>query len=82
VHKKLGSESVKKVKQKVGLVGLNWGKHKRQVTKQSRSNRKAKKDTQKQSNACTWVKPSNTNRGNSIWFKEYNENKYANEERW
>jgi hypothetical protein len=46
MRKKLGSESVKKVKQNVGLVGLNWAKHKRQVTKQSRSNSKSQK-TQK-----------------------------------
>jgi hypothetical protein len=57
----------------MGLVGLNWAKHTRQVTKQSRSNSKAENDEQ-QSKAHTQAKSSNTNRGNSIQFKAYKEN--------
>jgi hypothetical protein len=59
----------------VGLVGLNWAKHTRQVTKQSRSNSKPENDEQQsKAHTHTRVKPSNTNRGNSIQFKAHKEN--------
>ncbi len=57
-------------------------KHTRKVTKQSRSNGKAKNDEQ-QSKAHTQVKPSNTNRGipfnskhikkTNVWMKKDDE---------